>query len=337
MPPPPPTPLTGLLKQASRSFYLTLRILPRPVRPQIGFAYLLARASDTIADTQIVPVAERLQLLHTFGEYIQGQLPSFPSLHSLSLQQGSQAERTLLAQLHLILPSILQFTPPDQNRIRSVLSTIISGQKLDLQRFGSGSPDHILALETEADLDDYTYRVAGCVGEFWTSICRAHLFPEASLEDALLLQRGIRFGKGLQLVNVLRDLPGDLRQGRCYLPAQQLAPLNLAPADLLLPDNLTQLRPLYDLWLDRAHDHLAAGWDYTNMIPRRHKRLRLACAWPILIARETLALLRTGPVLQPRPRLKISRGQVRHLILRSLWSYPRPAAWNRLFPHPRPQ
>ena len=43
--------LNGLLQGVSRSFYLTLRVLPGSIRPQIGLAYLLARTTDTIADT----------------------------------------------------------------------------------------------------------------------------------------------------------------------------------------------------------------------------------------------------------------------------------------------
>ncbi len=58
---PPATFLTSLLRDVSRSFYWTVRILPGAIRPQIGLAYLLARATDTIADTEIVPVTERLQ------------------------------------------------------------------------------------------------------------------------------------------------------------------------------------------------------------------------------------------------------------------------------------
>ncbi len=42
--------LNDLLKRTSRSFYLTLRVLPAAVRPQIGLAYLLARTTDTVAD-----------------------------------------------------------------------------------------------------------------------------------------------------------------------------------------------------------------------------------------------------------------------------------------------
>ncbi len=109
----------------------------------------------------------------------------------------------------------------------------------------------------------------------------------------------MRFGKGLQLVNILRDVPADLRRGCCYLPAERLASLPLTPADLLDPVNEPRLRPLYNGYLDRTKGHLLAGWAYTNALPRRSVRLRLACSWPILIGRETLQLLRTGNVLDP--------------------------------------
>src|SRR6266699_2522820 len=65
--------LTSLLKQVSRSFYLTLRVLPGAIRPQIELAYLLARATDTIADTEIIPVETRLQALDALRERILGK------------------------------------------------------------------------------------------------------------------------------------------------------------------------------------------------------------------------------------------------------------------------
>ena len=52
-----------------------------------------------------------------------------------------------------------------------VLAIIISGQALDVRRFAQADAAHVVALQTEAELDDYTYRVAGFVGEFWTKIC----------------------------------------------------------------------------------------------------------------------------------------------------------------------
>ena len=64
--------LTGLLKDVSRSFYLTLRVLPNSIRPQIGLAYLLARTTDTIADTGLVPLEQRLRLLQALRDRILG-------------------------------------------------------------------------------------------------------------------------------------------------------------------------------------------------------------------------------------------------------------------------
>jgi farnesyl-diphosphate farnesyltransferase len=311
---------------------LTLRILPRAVRPQIGLAYLLARATDTIADTELVPPAERLEHLRRLRERILGERDAPLDFSQLAGPQESAAERALLEHLEAALALLAACSPEDQRLIRAVLATITSGQELDLQRFGGATEHHVAALQTPGELDDYTYRVAGCVGEFWTCLCRAHLFPGAPLDEASLLAKGVRFGKGLQLINILRDVPGDLRRGRCYLPAQQLAGCGLAPRDLLDSANELKFRPVYDAWLATAEGHLGAGWDYTNALPRRCVRVRLACAWPILIGMKTAALLQTGRVLDPARKLKISRREVRRLMWQSLVRYPWDRAWRRLFP-----
>jgi farnesyl-diphosphate farnesyltransferase len=220
----------------------------------------------------------------------------------------------------------------DAHLVREVLDTITSGQELDLRRFAGASAQSLVALRTDEELEDYTYRVAGCVGEFWTKICRAHLFPQAPLDTAFLSVNGVRFGQGLQLVNILRDVAADLRRGRCYLPADRLASSGLKPEDLLQPANEPRLRLLYHAYLDRAEAHLLAGWAYTNALPRRSVRLRLACAWPILIGRETLKRLRAGNALDPEQRIKVSRRRVRQLMLRSVLLYPWRGAWKKMVP-----
>jgi farnesyl-diphosphate farnesyltransferase len=321
--------LSGLLKDVSRSFYLTLRLLPGRVRPQIGLAYLLARTTDTIADTELVPLDQRLQSLGDLRARILGLRQAPLELGPLARQQASPAERILLERCEASLSLLQSLAPADRQLVVEVLKTITSGQELDLRRFNGASASRVVALQTDEELDDYTYRVAGCVGEFWTKMCRANLFPKAALDDAFLLANGVRFGKGLQLVNILRDLPADLRRGRCYLPTGRLAALGLKPADLLQPSNEPPLRPLYDEYLDRANGHLLAGWAYTNALPRRGVRLRLACSWPILIGRETLKLLRNAKVLDPDHRIKVSRQRVRQLGLRSAFLYPWPGAWKR--------
>ncbi len=322
--------LTSILRDVSRSFYLTLRILPASIRPQIGLAYLLARTSDTIADTELVQVDKRLGALAALRGRIAGSRSEPLDFSSFTVPQGSSAERKLLEKCEQALLELARMCPADRALVQEVLETITSGQELDLRRFEGASTANVIALKTDLELDDYTYRVAGCVGEFWTRICRAHLFPEAVLDESGLLRNGVRFGKGLQLVNILRDIPGDLRHGRCYLPAEKLVLRGLQPPDLLHSENEPRLRPLYQEYLSLAEEHLHQGWVYTNELPRRCFRVRLACAWPILIGFETLELLRRSPVLGTSAPVKISRRRVKQLMFLSALYYPWPARWRAM-------
>ena len=336
--------LNNLLKATSRSFYLTLRVLPTAVRPQIGLAYLLARTTDTIADTELVPLEQRLDALKRLRERILTTSTVPLNFGGLARHQGLPAERLLLEKAGDSLALLQTLSPDDLQLVRTLLNIITGGQELDLRRFAplestlqrAGDKlklelQPIIALQTDAELDDYTYRVAGCVGEFWTKMCRAHLFPQAKLDEAQLLANGIRFGKGLQLVNILRDLPADLRKGRCYLPAEKLDDAGLQPAGLLLPANEAKFCLLYHHYLDAAEAHLAAGWAYTNSLPRRHMRVQQACAWPILIGLKTIERLRAANVVELQRGVKISRAEVRGILVRSVLSYPLPGAWQKLF------
>lgn len=328
--------LTDLLKQVSRSFYLTLRVLPGPVRSQIGLAYLLARATDTIADTDLIPVDQRLDALARLRERILGvshpvDFRSIAAAQPAGMEAGRNSEQILLLRIEEAISLLKTFSSFDQKAIQDVLVTIVSGQELDLRRFNSARQPSVAALETDADLDDYTYRVAGCVGEFWTVLCRAHLLADLALDEPLLISNGVRFGKGLQLVNILRDIPKDLQQGRCYLPAERLARVRLKPSDLLDPAREPQLRPVYDELLDQAEGHLRAGWVYTNTLPSTSVRLRLACAWPVLIGVATIHRLRSGNVLDPAQRIKVPRQQVRRILASTLLNYPFRTRWEALF------
>ena len=311
--------LDKLLRDVSRSFYLTLRVLPRKIRPQISLAYLLARASDTIADTQLVPRSQRLVALRELQP-----LQDPPQLGAICDNQPDRAERVLLERLPHCLDRLKTFSPGDRERIETLLRTIIGGQMFDLEWFPAETPAAVVALRNDAELDHYTYLVAGCVGEFWTRMCHAHL-PELRPWNLHGMESlGVRFGKGLQLVNILRDMPKDLRIGRCYLPVQD-------PGRLLDPQNYATFRDQYQHWLDVALQHLDAGWNYTMHIPPTLSRLRLACVWPIWIGLMTIARLRQENPLDPAKRIKITRSEVYGVMFRSWWHRRNDAALERHF------
>jgi farnesyl-diphosphate farnesyltransferase len=320
--------LNDLLRQVSRSFYLTLRMLPGPIRPQISLAYLLARATDTVADSTLIPLDQRLETLSQLKMAItQDKAP--PELDPF-VAASSSSEGKLLGVFNKALALLKATSSEDQARIRQVLNIICSGQELDLTRFRDATIENPIALQRPEDLYDYTWRVAGCVGEFWTQMCLAHLKPAPALAPEELVTLGIAFGKGLQLVNILRDIPADLAKGRCYLPELELLSFGLRPRDLKSPANFPRLQPLYRKWLTQAEAYLEHGWSYTCALPLAWFRVRLACAWPILIGQETLRKLAQGNPLDPTLRIKTSRAEVRSILIRTTVLYPFQRNWKRL-------
>ena len=319
--------LGPILRDVSRAFYLTLRVLPTAVRPQIGLAYLLARIADTIADTTEVPAEKRRKKLRQFRERIRDEGAPPVDFSTILRALDHEGEQRLLQHSAEAIALLDTTKAADRGQIQLVLETITRGQELDLERFDGKT---LTALQTADDLDDYTYRVAGCVGEFWTRITRQHCFPDEELDELHLVQNAIRFGKGLQLVNILRDLPADLAAGRCYLPAVDLSMADLEPADLREPKNWLQLEPVFRPWLELAEEHLAAGAHYNQQIPHVHYRLRLACAWPLLMGRRTLDRVRESNPLEPSERRKITRAQVRGILFGTAMRVPFRGAWQRL-------
>ena len=304
-----------LLKSVSRSFYLTIRVLPARIQAPIGLAYLLARASDTIADTADAPESVRLRHLASFGEMIRdGATRGLPELQREILPPDA-GERELIARLDRCLAWLASLPEADRREIADAMDKIIRGQTLDLQRFPKGGG--VIALRTAAELDEYTYLVAGCVGEFWTRVCLAHLPGYARKSESELLRLGVNFGKGLQLVNILRDIPADRRAGRCYLPEEELRAANSAPAK--------PAREVFDRWRDLAAEHLQDGRRYIAAL--RPARLRIACFFPWYLGVETLRLLGKRSPLESEEKIKVPRSTVRAALLRA----PFVALSNRVF------
>jgi farnesyl-diphosphate farnesyltransferase len=312
--------LNAMLKRVSRSFYLTLRILPRSLRTPIGLAYLFARAADTIADTALIGSAERLTLLEQFRSLFQRY-----DVTTLAVLRGAlvgpqriPAERELLSCLEECFVVFQACTPGDQARISRLLLTLTQGMVMDLTTFPAEHDGRVVALKTRQELDQYTYYVAGCVGEFWTDMHLAHRPALQGWNVEIMKQRGLRFGKGLQMTNILRDLAQDLRIGRCYLPLEELVPHGLSPEHLLEPSAITRVRPIVHELLALTLDHYRCGWAYTLAIPQREVQMRLACAWPLLIGFRTLDLIaRADNLLDPNVVVKVSRTAVYRILLSS--------------------
>lgn len=247
--------LDHLLKRVARSFHLSLRLIPGPVRPTLSLAYLLARASDSIADVADAPEELRIHLL-------EGLPASWPRHFPSALESLTGAERDLLEAMPPLLEMLR--ASPDRLEIERVWNTIRSGQIFDLEKFPSPSP---LPLEEACH---YTGLVAGCVGEFWTDICFKHI-PDYSRKPRDEMRRlGFSFGCGLQWINILRDRHADAEAGRAYFSPE------------LFPGVLAITR-----------SHLSDGGSYSDAV--RSRRLRAACRLPLELAEGTLKKIEDTP------------------------------------------
>src|SRR6266446_10868427 len=260
-----------LLRSVSRSFYLSIRILPARLREPVALAYLLARTTDTVADTARISGTLRTETLQMLSNAIQGKASRksiVDPLASFAPLQESAAEQRLIESLPDCLERLEHMENADRDEIRALLAKITNGQMLDLLRFDN--PREIPALRTAADLDEYTYLVAGCVGEFWTRLCFRHFRKFASLDEEQMLALGKRYGMALQLINVLRDAGADLRAGRCYFPEFELNAAHLTTSQILSEPE--RFQPIYQAWIGKAKSGLECGVQYSRAI--RNRRVR---------------------------------------------------------------
>ena len=314
---------TAFLRSVSRSFYLSIRFLPAQLREPIALAYLLARATDSVADTTGIASRVRIETLKMLSNGIQGKASRdvvVDLIASFVPLQTNASERQLLESLPHCLAWLEQMEQADRTEIRAVLEKITRGQTLDLQRFDN--PLEIRALGTADDLDEYTYLVAGCVGEFWTRLCFRHVRNFARLSEDEMLALGKRYGMALQLINVLRDAGSDLRAGRCYFPEYELSAAHLTASQILSEPEGFQ--PIYRIWLEKAKTGLECGMQYSRAIENR--RVRVATVLPALIGARTLALLDAAGASALQRTVKVRRRQVRAMILSLTITF----AWRRV-------
>ena len=272
----------------------------------------MARVADTIADSKHGETSFLQNLLEQYNDVAQGRSSTLPDLIELAGIQQNEHEAELLRNVEDVLNGLEVYEAADRSIILECLDIIVGGQLLDLQRFGPANEGgQISSLKSNEELDDYTYRVAGCVGVFWSKMSLEHVISLPSEKQDEFFEKGIRFGKALQMINILRDIPEDLRFGRCYIPGEELARFGMKPEDLLDHSNIERFRPLYDEYLEITNNHLDAAIEYIRMLPDGQFRLKASCMLPVLVGQRTVTLLRTGNILNSEDKIKVTRNEMK--------------------------
>jgi farnesyl-diphosphate farnesyltransferase len=225
--------IEDLLQKTSRTFALTIPLLPQPTRDEVGIAYLLFRIIDTFEDAPLWTPRRRVEALKRFVDVLQSEPGASMALveECAATPPVSHAGYLeLLAKMPAVLKRFAALQAPARASIRRHVASSAEGMARFVLRVDA---DGRLTLDTIEELRDYCYTVAGIVGAMLTEL---YLLGRLQLVRVAreLQSRAVPFGEGLQLVNILKDVKADAAVGRVFLPPN--VPLarvfELAKADL---------------------------------------------------------------------------------------------------------
>jgi len=217
-----PPDLDRLLERTSRTFALSIPLLPEPTRNEVTVAYLLFRIADTFEDAAVWSKERRIAALSDFaallgqeGEKAGRRAEELAASWADGVPSEHQGYLELLAATPFVLARYAALSDAARERVGHHTVRTAEG----MARFVARSDERgNLQLADEDDLVDYCYVVAGIVGELLTDL---FLLGRPALADdaGFLGTRAARFGEALQLVNILKDSEADAREGRRFLPA----------------------------------------------------------------------------------------------------------------------
>jgi phytoene synthase len=267
-----------LTRLQAKNFYYGLKLLPEPKRSAMFTLYAYMRLVDDIADNEDGrSINQRLDELEAWRAHTHAILDGRD--HTAS-GNGSVADAG-----RRLWPAFTEMVR-DYRMPRKIFDDVIAGQRQDLQ------PQ---PFETFDQLHTYCYRVAGVVGLASIYIWG---FEGGAETEALAIDRGVAF----QLTNILRDLREDAARGRIYLPAEDLAVMNVTEADLQGTRGGPAFRDLMQFQIDRAEHYYTKSKPLEQRIQRDsrptlqamtqiyHRLLKKVAVEPERVLRERVSL-----------------------------------------------
>jgi farnesyl-diphosphate farnesyltransferase len=307
-----------MLTKVSRTFAPTIRMLPKRLCLTVTVAYLLCRIADTVEDEACIQTAEKEELLLTYADI----LKRGEAVHTANFLRGvapipdHNADVILAKNLQRVLNVYATFHP----EVQKMIATWVVEMTLGMKKYAQSSAERKEQfLRSMKELDEYMYFVAGTVGHLLTS-----LFTYFSKKITPAIAKKLEvfsesFGKGLQLVNIIRDMAGDLKRGQSYIPDEILQKYHLTRQSIFEAKNKDNAEQLFDELIQTAINHLDKAMAYVVNIPKEETRIRIFCLLPIFWAMQTLSAIQENRINLLRPeKVKISRRVIRKEFYKTL-------------------
>jgi len=201
----PRTDLLRVLKETSRTFYIPISRLPLKLQETIGSAYLCMRAIDEIEDHPSLDREAKTSILHKLSWSLQAQLAAIGSVNKSVQEIIFAPYRQILPEVTLRIGDWLAHAP------LGIAPRIWDATIAMADRMAYWT-ENGWVIQTEADLNSYTFSVAGAVGLL---ICDIWTWFDGTQVDRFA---AIHFGRGLQSVNILRNREEDIQRGVNFFP-----------------------------------------------------------------------------------------------------------------------
>ncbi|MDC3961060.1 squalene/phytoene synthase family protein [Polyangium jinanense] len=283
------------LPRVSRTFALSILSLPEGLSDSLCAAYLLCRIVDSIEDANPIAPETRVSLFDAFDALMRGEAGSLSEFEARFTDEAigmSEADRALCKGAGAVFRVYRALPAADQEAIRPWVLEMSRGMR---EYAGRADAEGKTRIRDVADLERYCYFVAGTVGELLTALFERAV-PTASEEvRKAAWSRATRFGLGLQMVNVLKDVAEDLDRGACFLPEDVLARHGVRRDALLSPEARAGGLAAVSEVCTIARGHLDAAVEYTLCWPGREgAEVRAFCAVPLALAIATLREVERG-------------------------------------------
>ncbi|MFD2117358.1 squalene/phytoene synthase family protein [Paenibacillus yanchengensis] len=188
-----------MLKNTSRTFFIPINKLKGQLQDAVASAYLCMRAIDEIEDHPELPESYKVEKLMQVHEAFLSDQPIE------RIEQLLTKEQQLLPEVTYRMAEWASLCPESART-----AVFRHTAKMSKQMAEWVAVDW--KIETEADLDGYTYSVAGMVGEMLSDIW---YWYDGTITDR---NKAVAFGRGLQAVNILRNRQEDMERGVNFFP-----------------------------------------------------------------------------------------------------------------------
>jgi farnesyl-diphosphate farnesyltransferase len=292
------------LPRVSRTFALSIELLPDSLREAVRVAYLLCRVVDTIEDEPRLPLRSREELFDQFDQLL-ADVEADPSPFEERCERlglgGEGADGELCRGAGAVFRCYRDLPDSQQRALTPSVAAMSSGMREYCRR---AADEGQLRLRDLDDLERYCYFVAGTVGELLTALFEQSVPVLEAERRAAVRERAISFGLGLQLVNIVKDVATDWQRGDCFLPVELARDHGIELAQLLEPLSRDAALKLVSAVCQRAWHHLERAREYTLLWPSpQADAVRLFCTVPLALAFASLHEVERGDdTLRPGPR-----------------------------------